>query len=221
MSQYTIGLDLGQSQDYTALAILERIDPRPPEPITRGGFPAGLAPRTVPVRYECNHLQRFPLGTRYPEIVREVAEMLKTPELRDKTDLVIDATGVGRPVCDMFRQAGIAYRGVTITGGDSVAIVDGLTRVPKRILVSTLQVLLQSGRLAFAPHPLREVLVTEMLAFQVTISEAANDTYGGRIGTHDDLVLAAALAAWKAEQHREQLPRPESHTTAPDWKNLV
>jgi hypothetical protein len=80
MSKYFIGLDLGQAQDYTALAILERIDACPPEPITVDGFPA-LARRTVPVRYECGHLQRFPLGTRYPDIVQAMGKMLQTPEL--------------------------------------------------------------------------------------------------------------------------------------------
>ena len=40
-----------------------------------------------------------------------------------------------------------------------------------------------------------------MLAFQVTITNAANDTYGAwREGTHDDLVLSVALAAWYAER---------------------
>ncbi len=41
--------------------------------------------------------------------------------------------------------------------------------------------------------------VREMLAFQVTISEAANDRYEGRAGAHDDLVLDVALAGWGAE----------------------
>ncbi len=37
--------------------------------------------------------------------------------------------------------------------------------------------------------------------FKVTITEAANDTYGGRSGAHDDIVLAVAPAAWKAEAY--------------------
>jgi hypothetical protein len=110
---------------------------------------------------------------------------------------------------------------VVITGGDAVTQGDGLTRVPKRILVSTLQVLLQSERLKVAPNPLREVLVSEMLAFQVTISEAANDTYGGRTGTHDDLVLAVALAAWRGQNWREPREREQSSAVAPDWKLLI
>ncbi len=56
---------------------------------------------------------------------------------------------------------------------------------------------------ALCPHrspALREAqsLVRELQDFRVTITEAANDTYGGRTGAHDDLVLAVALACWGA-----------------------
>ena len=45
----------------------------------------------------------------------------------------------------------------------------------------------------------------------LTITKAFNDTYGGRAGTHDDMVLAIALAAWKAEQPKPSEP-PRSRT---------
>jgi hypothetical protein len=74
-------------------------------------------------------------------------------------------------------------------------------RVPKRILVGTLQALFHGKRLKFAETlPEAPTLVKELLAFQVTVTEAANDTYAGRTGTHDDLVLSVALAAWRAER---------------------
>ena len=43
-----------------------------------------------------------------------------------------------------------------------------------------------------------ETLAKEMQGFQVKITEAANETYEGRSGTHDDCVLAIALPAWYA-----------------------
>lgn len=184
MSKYFIGLDLGQSADSTAIAVSERIAP----PAT-----------TLPPSYLCGHLERLPLGTHYPAIVEFVGKLMQTPELKGQSTLVIDATGVGRPVCDMFTQAGLEHVAVTITGGDRVNFEGGAARVPKRILVSTLQVLLQSKRLDVAPHMLREILIQELLAFQVTISEAANDCYEGRKGAHDDMVLAIALSTWRGE----------------------
>ena len=79
----------------------------------------------------------------------------------------------------------------------------GIAGVPKRDLVGCLQILLQSGRLKIArtlPHA--ETLKTEMLNFRVKINIAtAHDSYEAwREGDHDNLVLAAALAAWKAQK---------------------
>jgi hypothetical protein len=43
-------------------------------------------------------------------------------------------------------------------------------------------------------------LVEELLAFQVRVTAAANETFGAwREGRHDDLVLAVAVAAWAGE----------------------
>jgi hypothetical protein len=60
---YIIGVDLGQAQDFTALAVLER---RP--------FQANGEGRDEPVLW-VRHLQRFPLGAPYPTIVAQVAAM--------------------------------------------------------------------------------------------------------------------------------------------------
>lgn len=70
-------------------------------------------------------------------------------------------------------------------------------------LVSTIQVLLQTKRLKIAPAlPEAQTLVEEMTNFQVRISQAGHDSYGAwwREGSHDDLLLAVALACWAAEK---------------------
>src|SRR6266851_9529334 len=64
--------------------------------------------------YQVGHLERMPLGTPYPGIVAHVGRLLgKLPD----PELVIDYTGVGRPVFDLFTYAGISPVGVLITGG--------------------------------------------------------------------------------------------------------
>jgi hypothetical protein len=190
MIQYFVGCDLGQAADYTALAVVEKM-----KPAERGALSS----------YQCRHLERLPLGTLYPDVVSRVRDLLAASELEDNSALCVDATGVGRPVVDMLRAAGLTLDAVTITGGDSPSFENGMHRVPKRDLVSVLQVLLQNERLQFAATmPEAPKLIQEMLAFQVKISDKAHDSYGAwREGAHDDLVLAVALAVWKAERQRE------------------
>ena len=196
---YYIGLDLGQSMDYTALAVIEWKMSRWPEQ-----FPLGQPKEQTRATYDVRHLQRFKLGTTYPDIVSQLATMLKVPAFADLwVALVIDSTGVGAPVVDLLRRANLKANlvPVTITGGQSVEINRGNYRVPKRDLVSTTKVLLQSGRLRFAELPETPILVKELLAFQVKIDPVtAHDSYAAwREGVHDDLVLALALACWYGE----------------------
>ena len=195
-NRYFVGLDLGQAQDFTALAVLTR-----PRLTGRESSVERKPPYAVP------HLQRFPLGTPYPAIVSAVVDLLRTPQLRGSM-LVVDQTGVGRPVVDMLRDG---MRGrvtghlvpVTITGGHDVTRGERAEyRVPKKELVGVLQVLLQTRRLRIAQSlPEAAILVRELETFRVKIPEAANETFGAwREGQHDDLVLAAALAAWEGER---------------------
>ena len=157
------------------------------------------------------HLERIQLGTPYPLIVERVRGMLMDPRLRGQTELVVDATGVGRPVVDMLRQARLNPKPISITGGMSPGYEGGEWRVPKRDLVGVLQVLLQTERLKFAANlPAVPTLVQEMMAFKVAISTAGHDSYGSwREGAHDDLVLACAVACWYAEK-----PQPRRSTYA-------
>jgi hypothetical protein len=207
-----IGLDLGQTQDFTALAVLRR--PRK----------TGNETRNDPLpTYDVPHLQRFPLGTPYPQIVAAVVELLRTPVLRGSM-LIVDQTGVGRAVVDMFVDAlhGRAngwFCPITITGGIDVTEANGSMRVPKKELVGCLQVLLQTRRLHIAQSlPEAAILVRELETFRVKITEAANETFGAwREGQHDDLVLAVALAAWMGERclpYEGPVGRPRVHGRA-------
>jgi hypothetical protein len=201
---FTVGVDVGQRNDWTAIAIIERVhnvpawSPRDP--------PQNIGPQSPTAQLHVRALERIPLGTPYPAIVQRVSWLVSQLELAEP-QLVVDATGVGRPVVDLFRQGHHKIVGVTITGGDATSnerVRGGEDwRVPKRDLVSALAVLLDAGRLKIAnalPHA--RTLVDELLAFQTRITPSANDTYGARVGAHDDLVLATALACWWADRKR-------------------
>ena len=187
---YFLGLDLGQTRDFTALAVLER-------------HPLSNAETAVePPEYALRHLHRFPLGTPYTEIVPAVAALVRSGPLAE-APVVVDQTGVGRAVVDMMRRAVGWVVPVTITGGHAVTMSEDRSfHVPKKELVTCLQVVMQSRRLRIA-RGLHEaaVLVRELQQFQVKITAAAHETFGvWREGQHDDMVLAVALACWWAER---------------------
>ncbi len=186
MNKFIVGLDLGQVRDFTAIAVLQ---------IVRREAD-GLK------EYHLRYLERPKLGTTYPEIVRRTSELLE--RIRQdvaKVTLVLDLTGCGRPVYDLFDAARLNPLGITITGGNVVKQDGAIFFVPKRDLVSNLQVLLQSGRLKIAAAiPETKELINELLNFKAKISVSGHDSYEAwREGDHDDLVLAVALAAWYAE----------------------
>jgi hypothetical protein len=182
LTGFFVGLDLGQARDYTAIAVIEAV------PTDRSGE------KVLHVR----HLERF-RNTLYPDVADRVEALMKVPELKDGADLIIDATGVGPAVTDIFKKRGRTFKAVKIHGGDAESRADGVYRVPKRNLISALQVALQSGTLKIAEGlELAEVLRQELLNFRVKVNIAtAHDSYEAwREGDHDDLVLAAALATW-------------------------
>lgn len=184
---FILSVDLGQANDYTAISIAERITARDGS----GGYL---------VRY----LYRPPLGTTYPAIVAQVLSLLdRAPLSREETPLVVDRTGVGVAVVDMFTAAGVRPRAITIHGGDAVTETDRWNlRVPKRDLAGTLVALFQTGRLQIAAGlELAPVLATELLNFKVKINVASgHDSYEAwRESIHDDLVLSVAMACWWGE----------------------
>jgi hypothetical protein len=102
-----------------------------------------------------------------------------------------------------MQKAGLKPIGITITSGhDENRMASNDWRVPKRNLVSTLAVILQSGRLRVAPDSAEaETFISELSNFKVKVSLAGNDSYSAwRESIHDDLVLSVALAAWYGER---------------------
>ena len=180
---YYVGCDLGQSADYTAICVIEIRDEDKGMLLVR-------------------HLERF-RELLYPEVARRVEKLVNRYPLLVNHDLIVDATGVGPAVTDIFKENATPFKGVKIHGGDHETFKDGYHRVPKRDLVQNLQVLFHSGRLKIAASlGLAQPLKDELLNFKMKVNIAtAHDSYEAwREGDHDDLVLATALAAWGARK---------------------
>jgi len=191
-----IGLDLGQASDFTA--VLVATPSRDPEPV-----------------YQVPIIERIPLETRYPQIVSYVAELvakLRLPKdgMRASVTLVVDYTGVGRPVLDMIldRNLDCDVIPVTITAGASVHQTEFGLNVPKRELASVIQRLLQERRLVINHKaPMAATLTEELKGFKAKISASGHISYAAaedwRSAKHDDLVLGLALALWYGEWTKE------------------
>lgn len=212
---FYIGLDLGQSRDYTALVILEKV-------WERGRSDAkGRAILPHYVRYA----KRYQLGTPYPDIVEDVkTTYLEAKDLiyeeyfpgygryRALPQLIIDATGVGAAIRDEFEKQGIrrpTLRAVIITGGLDEHFENGSYRVPKSRLLERMQVDAQFGMLKIAGGmDLLETLKQELANVRPKMKpESAYLSYEEiREGVHDDLVLASSLAHWGAHKFQFQPP---------------
>jgi hypothetical protein len=198
---FYVGLDLGQSADYTALAVIQDV-----LTLDEGGKKR----RFLHLR----HLERYELKTLYPDIADGVAALMSAPELspnefdgvrikRTPPELIVDQTGVGPAVTDLFKKRGMKFRPVTITGGTVTNYEGGTWRVPKRDLVGALEVPFHTGELRVAEDmTLWPTLRNELLNFRRKINlKTAHDSYEHwREGDHDDLVLACALACWWARR---------------------
>jgi Terminase RNaseH-like domain len=213
MGPVSIGIDIGQKVDPTAIAVVEEEERTETDEQTKK--------ERTQVFYVVRRLERLPLGMPYPKIRARLATIIEAVRARAaethalttvqlSATLVIevpeqaalpptvyvDATGVGQPVVDELRHAGVRVTPVYFTHGDRRTMrEDGGISLGKAWLVSRLQVLLQNGRLLLPDTDDARVLAKELQDYELRVSEQANDTYGAfKVGTHDDLVTAVGLA---------------------------
>ena len=124
---YYVGLDLGQSADFTALAVVQSENGQ------------GNSEKRLRLR----HLERYPLRTPYTDIANGVAALMRSPALtadeydlvrrrvrKPKLDLLVDKTGVGAAVTDLLKVHGLKFMAVTIHGGERVTHSKGSYNVP-------------------------------------------------------------------------------------------
>lgn len=203
---YFVGVDLGQAHDYTAISIIERTEGR--QGFDQWGHAVDVMLKEQERFYDVVHLERL-RHQPYPVVVAHIATCLaaipRQGKGRDRypaaVTLVVDATGVGRPIVDLLTEAGLDPVPISITGGDAVTRDGAYWRVPKRDIVTATQVFQQRRRLRVAPG-LKDAatLTDEMQNFKYKLTATAHDVYGvWREGKHDDLVLAVALPLWYAE----------------------
>jgi hypothetical protein len=227
--RYSVGVDLGQAADFTAIAVLKK-EIVPPE--TAMFSPVGDRPGNRLVEgsivYDLVYLKRPRLGTPYDTIAKRVADL--TCELEPQgafgelgqVTLSVDGTGVGRGVVDMldaeFKRRGtttsssiprVDFRRVSVTGSNTSLKwperANGYWSVPKKDLVFPAVAAFQTGKIRIARGIKdRDALVNELKNYKRTTNIATGNMAfePWRQSDHDDLLFALCLALWGWQQRR-------------------
>ena len=220
--RYSVGVDLGQANDPTAIAVLEKTV-APPETAMFSPLGDGPGNRLVEgtVVYDLVYLKRPKLGTPYDTIARRVADLVCELEPRGafgelgQVTLSVDGTGVGRGVVDMlrteFKRRGatskavpkVDFRAVSVTGSQTSLKRpedrNGYWSVPKKELVFPAVAAFQQGRIRIAKGIRdRDALVNELKNYKRTTNIATGNVSfePWRESDHDDLLFATCLALW-------------------------
>jgi hypothetical protein len=231
--RYSVGVDLGQASDFTAIAVLEK-NIMPPD--TALFAPVGTSPSNRLVEgslvYDLVYLKRPKLGTPYDVIARRVADLICELEPEGafgelgQVTLSVDGTGVGRGVCDLLavelKRRGassksvprVDFRRVSVTGSQTTLKrpdrSNGYWSVPKRDLVFAAVAAFQQGKIRIAKGIKdREALVHELKNYRRTTNIATGKMAfePWRESDHDDLLFAVCLALWGWQVQRRGTTR--------------
>jgi hypothetical protein len=231
--RYSVGVDLGQANDFTAIAVLEKTI-APPE--TAMFSPVGESPSNRLVEgdivYDLVYLKRPNLGTPYDVIAKRVADLICELEPEGafgelgQVTLSVDGTGVGRGVVDMldseFKRRGassksvprVDFRRCAITGSQTTLKrpdrSNGYWSVPKRDLVFAAVAAFQQGKIRIAKGITdRDALVNELRNYSRKTNIATGNMVfePWRESQHDDLLFAVCLALWGWQVQRRGTTR--------------
>ncbi|MEZ5400816.1 MAG: hypothetical protein R2729_14180 [Bryobacteraceae bacterium] len=201
---YHVGVDLGQSRDPTAVALVARRESASIRDPASWEWESEY-------EYQIRGLRRLPLGMTYPKIVEQIELLTRTVPEDATRELVVDATGVGAAVVDLlreqFRNVSMPLVPVIFTAGEAARCERGAWRVPKKDLVHSLLVTFQEDKLRIPEnHELAAVLIGELKTMALKITGQDHTSYEAwRENEHDDLVFALAMATWRA---RKCAPQP-------------
>ncbi len=200
---FIIAASLGTSAQPTAIAVLEQEVLKNRNRVAETGA------------LQLRHLERLPLDVNYPKTAARISKLLETKEIKDEekcggTDVLLDLTGSGRAIVELFERAEINPIEVRIVGAGVTEekVKNGPWRIPKVELFGTLRVLYEAGRLKMAKDlDLVPTLLEELRAVKMRPPRIdPNDPASWREGQSDDLILAVGLTAWRASRH---VPYPQ------------
>jgi len=163
--RYAMGIDLAREEDYTVITVIDV-----------------YTKKVV-------HIDRF-RGWDYPYQKKHI---MAKAERYNNARVIIDATGVGKPIYEDLMRAGVFVEDFTFTGKS------------KEELFGNLRVFIENGYIRI---PNYSVLIDELLSFEYILRNEKtgeplrNIKYGPPQGLHDDCVDSLALAVWDLSPNR-------------------
>jgi hypothetical protein len=200
--QFFVGLDLGQRQDYTAIAVVERLE------LAKPGTDPGTRAKRMVTKYRVRQLERLPLGIGYTDVVEKVRSLMQNKLLAGRSSLVVDSSGVGVPVVEMLRKCmGCNIEPVTITAGNRSKTDQWGWKMPRVELMSHLAIMLEQKEVAVSQRVNAVMeLRDELRNMRVRYGEGGRQKFeADSDAVHDDLVVAIALACWKAKKSSKSI----------------
>jgi len=148
---YILGADLAKYTDFTVLCVMD----------------------------DTGHLVAF---NRFNQIDWAFQkERIITLANKYKAKIIIDSTGVGDPIFEDLKRAGLNIDGYKFTNESKKQLIEGLS------------IAIEQQKVSYPDIP---ELINELRIFGYKISKTGLITYSGPSGYHDDCVIALALAAY-------------------------
>ena len=153
--RYHSGLDLAKVEDFTVLCVLNR-------------------------KREVQFVDRF----HRLDWTLQVNRVLGTTNRFNRSKVLVDSTGVGEPIYESLRKAGVYADAYPFTQKSKDALINNLSLCFEQQLIRL-------------PKPeLWPDGIDELEAFEYSVTDLGNVRTSAPYGMHDDCVIALALAAW-------------------------
>ena len=153
---YRIGVDLAKYEDFTVLTIID------------------LKTREV-VNFE--RFNKLDWSIQKLKIINKAKAW-------NNADVIIDSTGVGDPIYEDLRRAGLHITPFKFSNRS------------KQDLIENLMIAIQNRQVLFPDIP---ELLNELDIFEMKKTPSGNITYSAPSGYHDDCVISLALAIWDTQ----------------------
>ena len=150
---YVIGIDLAKVQDWTVLSVFDR---------------------TTNAQVYQNRFNKL----EWPFQKAKIAELAR---MYNKALCLIDATGLGDPICDDLLRAGVAVEPIK------------LTNEVKKEIIEKLSIWIEQRKIEILNIP---DTIRELKNFTYDVSSSGRIRYEAPAGFNDDIVISLALACW-------------------------